>query len=69
MNEQPNPTPPDQPAAGQNAGFDVDADGNITGIWFTMKVDHFVEYVDEAIIISPELKRMIDPPATDTPSA
>lgn len=51
------PTPGGNPTAGRKAGFDVDENGNVTSIWFTMKVDHFVEFHDQAVIYSEKLKK------------
>lgn len=55
MSDQPNPNSPtpENPTLGRNAGFYLDAQGNVTGIFFTVQVDHFVEYTDEAINLTP----------------
>ncbi len=56
MTDQPPPLPdPNQPdpTLGRNAGFHVDELGNITGIWFSVRADHVVEYIDQAIDLRP----------------
>lgn len=53
--------PGENPMAGRNAGFDVDENGNVTSIWFTMKVDHFIEFTDQAVIYSQKLNKPDNP--------
>jgi hypothetical protein len=50
QNPTDDPTPPQTPP---KSGFEVDADGNVRGIWFTMQVDKFVEFTDEVIPLTP----------------
>jgi hypothetical protein len=55
------PTPPD--GTPPKHGFEVDADGNVLGVWFSMRVDHFVEFTDKAIIDHEALKKLTKPSA------
>ena len=48
MNDQSQPTP-ENPTLGRSAGYHLDENGNVTGLWFTMNVDYFVEFTDVAI--------------------
>jgi hypothetical protein len=55
------PTPPENPTP--KPRFEVDADGNIRGVWLTMQVDHFVEFTDRAIPLMPRPDKPGEPAA------
>jgi hypothetical protein len=44
-----NTTPPENPTLGRRAGYHLDEKGNVSGIWFTVDVDNFVAFTDQAI--------------------
>lgn len=53
-NAQPagNPTPDPKPEDAERRYW-IDADGNVHGVVLTLRVDHFVEFTDRAIDLTP----------------
>ena len=59
MTDNPTPDPnrrETDPAADPGPRYWIDDDGNVHGVVLTMRVDHFVEFTDQAIIYPQDLK-------------
>lgn len=65
---EPNPVPsreptPEQPTLGRNAGYYLDENGNVAGVWFRVPTDHYTEFTDEAVTDPAELAALRKPRA------
>ncbi len=64
MNENTHPADSPEPKPESNARrYWIDDDGNVHGVVITMRVDHFVEFTDQAIDLTPGAQ------TPDTPTA
>ena len=66
MNEHTQPngdTPPDPRSENTSRRYWIDSDGNVHGIVLTTRVDHFVEFTDRAIDLTPGAPKPDEPKA------
>jgi uncharacterized protein YndB with AHSA1/START domain len=56
-------TKPDSQPEGTERRYWIDEDGNVHGVVLSMEVDHFVEFTDQAIDLTPGTKDSDKPTA------